>query len=735
MNILTIFSTLTENGIINLIAILIIFVLFVCFRIWKDSIMNRLESIIKYAAIVIFIGGFVIYFIGFTEGQEGEGTAGSWMAFVFRPIISSLEMFVSHSDLLEVAPELKENAVYMTFFSFIHFAAISITGIIAVYYLGARVLSWFKWNKMLLLGRHCDTLHIFFDANDASMHLAEDIRSKDINAKKDMILLYTCKQSDEGGEKEEGFSHMLNMFSFRKDLLIKAYSMKMFIKRLNFPLYRLPEERVLRKLDLHKGLRLADNINLYFLSQDENTNILSSLKIKNDPFLTGDECRGKRIRLFCRSSKGGANAIFEQHAKSSVETVIVDNSYLSVWSLRTLPIYKDCEIKPFFFASHPVNFIDTDPDMGVALSPFHSAIIGFDETGQETLRFLYEYGQFIYPEEMSGNNFRCDIFDANLEKLKGRFVTKYPRLGDPATGINWHNIDHRCTEFWNGLRQNIDSLNYVVLAMGDDEKDMTLAVDIYNLALRYRKNGLQNFGIFVRSYQFANEKRLEEIATVHANRGSKVIYIFGKLSDLYTRNRICDDKLLDAAALFSYIYNKRRDDKDPEEETMQINAETIEKAKGIWMEHHSESRTDFARYMDNMRDEAQKLSDAYHIYTKMKLLGFDEFRDMVMAASGSSYVSLKKYENSPFLSTLAQLEHKRWCACMYAMGYMPMTEAQYKQCGKACDVIHKLHRCLVPWDVLGTFQEAPYQYYQELVVTTSFGLFYNKEIDDVYRNV
>ena len=735
MSILSILSFFFGNSLANFISLLFVILLILFFRNWKGSVMTKLEKTIKYAAIAIFLGGFIVYYIGFTCGEEGEGTANSWMAFVIRPTISSLGMFVSHSDFLEVAPELKTNPVYMTCFAFLHFAAVAITGIFAVYYLGARAISWIKWNKMLLFKRNYgDTLHIFFDANEASMNLAEDIRSKDPEAKKDMILLCTCSQSDEKEEKE-GLNHMLNMFSFRKDLLVKAYGLKMYIKTLTTPVYRYTEHNILHKLNLIGGIKKVRNINIYFLSHDENANILSSLKIKDDPFITGDDCKDKHIRVFCRSSKGGANAIFEQHTKNRVETVIVDNSYLSVWSLRTLPLYRDGEAKTFCFASHPVNFVDIDPDLGKALSPFHAAIIGFDETGQEALRFLYEYGQFVYPEEMGDHNFKCEVFDSRLDELKGRFVAKYPHLGDPDTGIQWHNMDNRCVEFWDGLKDNLDSLNYVVLAMGDDEKDMSLAVDIFNLVLRYRKNGLNHFGIFVRSYDFVNEKRLEEIAAVHANRGEKVIHIFGKQSDLYTRNRICDDKLEDAAALFSYIYNLLREGKNNDEESMQINAETIRKAKAIWTERHNESRKSHDLYMDVLCDEALKLSDAYHIYTKMKLAGLDEFRDMVLEASGASYVSLKRYENSSFLGALERLEHKRWCACLYAMGYLPMSEEEYKKTGKSCDVVHKRHRCLVDWDKLSEFKEEPYQYYQQVAVTTSFGLFYNKEIDEVYRDV
>jgi hypothetical protein len=726
---------LSENSLINLVSLLFVILLIFCFSIWKESVITKLEKIIKYAAVIIFIGGYIIYFIGFTSGTEGRGTANSWMAFIFRPTISSLEMFVSHSDLIEVDPALKANPVYMTFYSLINFSAIAITGIFAVYYLGARMISWIKWNNMILFKRNTsNTLHIFFDANEASMNLAADIRAKDPDANNEMILLYTCSQNKEKGEKT-GLGNILSTFSARKDLLVKAYGLKMFIKSLNVPVYLYDEENIISKLKLIGGIKKVRNISIYFLSQDENANILSSLKIKNDPFIASDNCKDKHIRIFCRSSKSNANAIFEQHTKNRVETIIVDNSFLSVWSLRTLPLYRDGEIKAFSFASHPVNFIDIDPDLGIALSPFHCAIIGFGETGQEALRFLYEYGQFVYPEEMGNDNFKCDVFDSCLNQFKGRFLAKYPKLGDPDTGILWNDIDQHCTEFWDGLKRNLDSLNYVVLSMGDDEKDMTLAVDIFNLALRYRKNGLKHFGIFVRSYDFVNEKRMEEIATEHANRGEKVINIFGKQSDIYTRNRICDDKLQDAAAIFSYTYNLLRDNKGNDEESIQINADTISKAKEIWSRRHNESRKDYAQYMDVMRDEALKLSEAYHIYTKMKLAGLDEFRDMVLEASDTSYVSLKRYKNSPFLTALERLEHKRWCACLYAMGYLPMSEEEYLKIGKPCDVIHKRHRCLVEWDKLSEFKEAPYQYYQQIAVTTSFGLFYNKELDEVYRGV
>ena len=155
----SIMSLLAHNGLINLIAILFIIFLFSCFRIWKESIMSRLETVIKYVAVVIFIG-FIVYFIGFTTGpEEGpEQPVRGWLSSYVQWCLPWRCSF--HSDLLEVS-QMKENALYMTFFSF-YFAAIAVTGIIAVYYLGARVISWVKWNWMLLLHKMRKSAHFLW---------------------------------------------------------------------------------------------------------------------------------------------------------------------------------------------------------------------------------------------------------------------------------------------------------------------------------------------------------------------------------------------------------------------------------------------------------------------------------------------------------------------------------------------------------------------------------------------
>ena len=57
---------------------------------------------LKWIAGTVFIAGFLIYWYAFNEG----GSDSNSIALTFRSALSSMEMFASHSDLLEVPEDL-----------------------------------------------------------------------------------------------------------------------------------------------------------------------------------------------------------------------------------------------------------------------------------------------------------------------------------------------------------------------------------------------------------------------------------------------------------------------------------------------------------------------------------------------------------------------------------------------------------------------------------------------------
>ena len=72
-------------------------------------------------ALFLWLFGVVIYIVGFYQDQL------TGLAIVPRAIISSFKMFAVSNDLARVHEVLRKDALYMTVFSLVHFAAAYIT--------------------------------------------------------------------------------------------------------------------------------------------------------------------------------------------------------------------------------------------------------------------------------------------------------------------------------------------------------------------------------------------------------------------------------------------------------------------------------------------------------------------------------------------------------------------------------------------------------------------------------
>ena len=83
---------------------------------------------LKWIAGTVFIAGFLIYWYAFNEG----GSDSNSIALTFRSALSSMEMFASHSDLLEVPEDLHHDPFYMTIFSVIHFLAVIVSAVFII---------------------------------------------------------------------------------------------------------------------------------------------------------------------------------------------------------------------------------------------------------------------------------------------------------------------------------------------------------------------------------------------------------------------------------------------------------------------------------------------------------------------------------------------------------------------------------------------------------------------------
>lgn len=712
----------------NLLSVVIVAVLLLIGYCFRRIIFRNYDTFIRRTAFVVFLGGFVIYFIGFRDGSEALGTRLSWFASVFRPLLASVEMFAFGNGLIEVGEACKENMLYMTVFAVLHFAAVAVAFAVAINYLGVRFKSSWRWLRLRIRPSLPGDVHVFFGVNEVSLMLARDVRQ----AHAADTIIFVNAPEDVSGQGVLGFASLFNVFSFRREIVAEVDKLQGIIRQIRVPIQHMPGSDVLRQLRLTRILdKTRSSINFYLLYDDQLQNIAKNIKLRSDSYF-GTHMTAKAY-IYCRATSGKINGgtAFEYNSVTGVETVLVDSAQLTAKAMITDT------------ATHPVNFVDVDRRRGVATSAFHCMIIGFGETGQEIFKFLYEHSQFAYDDDFKGRHMVCHIVDPKADSKRGFFEMRYPCLqaGNGLSSLQaeivWHNHNAGDTRFWQLMDSIRDELNYVVIATGSDNRNIAIAYDLCDYALRWRTRRLYHFGIFVRSYCQINECRYQELARLCVDQdGRQVVHPVGMLSSTFTHRYVWKRLLEREAAVFSDVYassfTKHFDE---------IRLSDFDYAYDRWWARHATAKGDRVKYARIKRVEYQEYSAAFHVYTKMYMLGLTEPNDPdgqrnleLLAACHS----LHDLEQLPFFANLVRQEHYRYVASHECTGYTPMTIAEFEQegCSQACDVIrHKLLN-MVSWGELpilpvvasasrmvpAEYSTRVNKYFLELLVQTSLAI-------------
>ena len=678
----------------NLLSIAITAALVAACYMGRKKLLADFDIFIRRAALVVFLAGFAIYFIGFRSGHEAVGTQMSWYASFFRPLLSSMEMFAFHSDLIEVGEPCHHSMVYMTLFSVIHFAAASVSFAVAINYLGVRFRSAWRWRRVNRARQLRGNVHVFFGINNVSLRLAHDIRS---HSRTDTIIFINAPE-DASSHGLLGFASIFNVFSFRREVIADIDRMRGIIRQTRMPVQMRHGNNVIKQLRLDRVLSKANGfIGLYLLYDDELQNLSKNIKLRADRFFKGDMAR--KAYIFCRATTGKLNGgtAFEYNSRYGVETVLVDAAQLAVKSMM------------FRKETHPANFIEFDTHTGIATTAFHCMIIGFGETGQEAFRFLYEHGQFVYPEGYEGKRVVFHIIDPYAEQKKGFFETRYPCLGNEGSmsplhaEIRWHNHSAGDGRFWTLMKEIKDELNYVVIATGSDNRNIAIAYDLGEFALRWRQRRLSKFGIVTRCYDAINEPRYDELTElcVDEEHRQQVVHVIGKMTETFTHKYVWKDYLESDAAIYAATFaeNVGRPFAD-------IRVVPRNEALCHWWKRHASAKGDAIKYANIRRIEVQEFSEASHLYAKLKAIGV---LDADTDATGAENLRLLRscrtladMERLPFFGTLMQMEHTRCLASHECMGYTPMSLEEFRQSGgnSECDVIRHKSLNLVPWEQL-----------------------------------
>lgn len=610
-------------------------------------------------------------------------------------------------------------------------------------------------------------LYIFWGVGEKEQMLAADIAAND----KRHLIIYIDPEMRDSSDNSDGWSSILTHLTLNNPLAARVNQNEnaMYIVcdgRLGddgsdsweaLGLRRI--SALLRRLAVNVPRRASyddddmdNSLRVFFLSDDRDRNILEA---KTFIRLLGEtpNLSGISRTIYCANRREGVTSIIEDKYTDTANRLyvkVIDDSRLAIDCLRN------------DVSAHPVNFVEIDRETcpGAVSSPFCALIVGFGESGRDALRFLYEFGAFVDAKQLIGQDgkpghtarspFECHIVDPDIAALGTPFRDNAPDLFSDnkavsdSTLIRMHACSDMSQEFYDLLAGIASRLNYVVVAAGDDEVNITIAVRILRTVRRLR-GSLDRFAIFVRAYGKGRFSHMRGIVDYYNDLyGGPYLRIFGSSGEIYTYDAVIRDKAMAEAAEYHNRYSAtekgvsgqpeisywdqltaRLDYSVYRQEMDMINASRIaagQSPKPVF--DRPEALMDIRRQID------ENCKNSFHAPTKLHILAAVMGEDVLSQRFYRTLISLshdwtKRYERvsggmqpvSPklrdLLINLSRLEHLRWVASHQLRGF---TYAPSR------DLIRKTHECMLDWEELDSWTQA----YDYLVVETSIS-FINEE--------
>jgi len=693
-------------------------------RWWKGN-RNKIalrERFLLFLASLMFlflITGTALFMMAFAyECKDGYGEFVN-SEYLLRSLACSFQLFTGNIDSNVVDgisnhPYLKGLISLQAILSF----CCTIAVLLSLAY--ARVSAYYRLHKDTKIDAEHNHLYVFFGMNDPSRLLAKSIKERE-GGKAIVVFVENMAQND---DDTSGLDNIVGLFTHRRQTFMDVDELDARVTFTEVRLCDISSEKIeqgdilgdinlltLRDLIQKLGKGITDaQLHIFFLSENEDENIRALSVLTLDNTILQAKENNVQQRFYCHARRNGLNHIIEDIAfKHGLDVRTVDSSNLAVELLKA-----DGE-------NHPIRFVEIDKVSTTVKSKFNSLIVGFDEVGRDALKFLYEFGAFVdydaTPEYERRSPFRCIAIDKRMDELKGAFANFAPAVMAAKNNdehetplVELKSCDCLGSEFYdNVLTEDLcKTLNYIVIAIGDDELGMTIAIRILNHIRRIRKD-LHNMRIFVRSYRPDKEAHMQHIADYYNDGYNKcfkeqnsplkndaVIKLFGQSKEIYSYDMIINEALTKKGRTYQASYARLSGDKK------------------LWDERRKNELEKGS--LDDIRSlrrkELQDLCNALHADTKVYLLKnsmADDFdwsdfvnryfnKENIAQREGGydkiRYTYLTSSENKVVLN-LARLEHLRWTASHEMLGYVKAHDGLH-----TCDERTREHNCLRPWQEL-----------------------------------
>ncbi len=308
------------------------------------------------------------------------------------------------------------------------------------------------------------------------------------------------------------------------------------------------------------------------------------------------------------------------------------------------------------------------------------AIVGCGRTGMRMLKTVFWAGQ------IDGYTLKIRVYDKDADKIHEQFKSQCPGLKDNKT-IEFVKTDVDALEFKEKLLKKNNSLDatYIVVAMGDDQLNLTVADELYRIYRRsreFKKELMPKIFARVRSEVksnafFENTEFLEE----------RNIHLFGTAESVFSDKTLFNSELENLAFAVNLAYG-----------------DLLGTNKG-----DADYDNAYKDFITSEYDRRSSMAVALHIPAKLcqcKDIPRTDGNNLNEKNIKIFAKALKK--DSDLCKRLAINEHTRWNAFMLSEGYQPVSiEEMFKFgdiTGSNRDDLSKLHPCITDWKTLDRVQ-------------------------------
>ena len=621
----------------------------VCFfaRFLKSLLRKNRRDLLLLCFLTLLVLGAVIHVVMLSRSHHTV-TDGNWVQLALVSLVAALEMFVGHTvvfDDIIAAVVFHEPGLLLAYLT-VFFLVLTFSVMLAFQILPRRIQDslWLYRNRRRAgLNRKN---HIFIGVTPHAKRLAQSILREWESAEKQDdqgVVMFIDLPRKESVHAEISIGDIFaSLVSRRKELSLDE---ELGSDRFVLLKGRMPAASGEENLESAVGLRrLADwfrneRTSVYVLGEEADNLPLLDLLLADS---------GMKAKVFCLVDRmNGAHSVYTAERG---RLRLVDPHQLAVnqvkfqkpeWHpIRTVEIARDEEGRP----------------LGYVSSGFHALSVGFLDTGQTALRFLYEFGSFV------GKNRRrvpttFDIFDDDLDRRRGDFLARYPGLREDDALV-WNKGTIGSDLFWKRYADILGSLNYVVVSTGDPARNIDLAVRLFEVAAKSGKD-LSRFLILVRVRQFNERARsiLETFNRMYRPDGDPVLCPFGMYETVWNLSSISGTGMKERAARFYAAFQRANGGNDTwDQRAKRLTTRTENRLEGT---------------MEMMRRQGQDLSCSAFLPSIRALAGpglSEAAARIPNVYEGSHYP--EKGPDATHLEYLAIQSHLRWTTSHLAAGYV-----------------------------------------------------------------